>query len=148
MIVVCRLLLAVMEKNNENVVAVVEENNENVFVVMVVGLPPFQTVPFSQKYQLFRFEHPFTAMIGGMAGSGKTAWVRSLSQQASETIYPPPEKIVWCYSQWQPAYTEMLVAMPHTGFVKGIPTALEQDSYFDVNKWNLIMFDDQMIDTS
>ena len=70
------------------------------------------------------------------------------SLQASETIYPPPERIVWCYSQWQPAYTEMLVAMPHTGFVKGIPTALEQDSYFDVNKWNLIMFDDQMIDAS
>ena len=30
--------------------------------------------------------------------------------------------------------------MPHIEF-KGIPTALEQDSYFDVNKWNLIVFD-------
>ena len=40
-----------------------------------------------------------------------------------------------------------LVAMPHIEF-KGIPTALEQDSYFDVNKWNLIVFDDQMIDAS
>ena len=56
--------------------------------------------------------------------------------------------LVWCYSQWQPAYTEMLVAMPHIEFVKGIPTALEQDSYFDVNKRNLIVFDDQMIDAS
>ena len=42
----------------------------------------------------------------------------------------------------------MLVAMPNTEFVKGIPTALEQDSYFDVNKSNLIVFDDQMIDAS
>ena len=83
-----------------------------------------------------------------MTGSGKTAWVRSLLQQASETIYPPPERIVWCYSQWQPAYTQMLVAMPNIEFVKGIPTALEQDSYFDVNKRNLIVFDDQMIDAS
>ena len=113
------------------------------------GLTPFQTVPmFSQKCQRFRFEHPFTSMIAGMTGSGKTAWVRSLLQQASETIYPPPERIVWCYSQWQPAYTEMLVAMRHIEFVKGIPTALEQDSYFDVNKRNLIVFDDQMIDAS
>ena len=64
------------------------------------GLTPFQTVPiFSQKCQRFRFEHPFTSMIAGMTGSGKTAWVRSLLQQASETIYPPPERIVWCYSQ-------------------------------------------------
>ena len=111
-----------------------------------VGLTPFQTVPFSQKCQRFRFEHPFTSMIAWMTGSGKTAWVLSLLQQVSETIYPSPERIVWCYSQWQPAYTEMLVAMPHIEFVKGIPTAWEQDSYFDVNKRNLIVFDDQMID--
>ena len=42
---------------------------------------------------------------------------------------------------------KMTVAMPHIEF-KGILTALEQDSYFDVNKWNLIVFDDQMIDAS
>ena len=54
-----------------------------------VGLTPFQTVPFSQKCQRFRFEHPFTSMIAGITGSGKTAWVRFLLQQASETIYPP-----------------------------------------------------------
>ena len=107
-----------------------------------VGLIPFQTVPmFSQKRQRFRFERPFTSMIAGMTGSGKTAWFGSLLQQALETIYPSPERIVWCYSQWQPAYTQMLVAMLHIEFVKGIPTALEQDSYFDVNKRNLIVFD-------
>ena len=42
----------------------------------------------------------------------------------------------------------MLVAMPHIEFVKGIPKALEQDSYFNVNTRNLIVFDDQMIDAS
>ena len=87
-------------------------------------------------------------MIVGMTGSGKTAWVRSLLLQASETIYPPPESIVWCYSQWQPAYLQMLVTMPNIEFVKGILTALEQDSYFDVNKRSSIVFDDQMIDAS
>ena len=38
--------------------------------------------------------------------------------------------------------------MPHIEFIKRIPTALEQDSYFDVNKQNLIVSDDQMIDAS
>ena len=113
------------------------------------NLTPFQTVPMSsKKCQRFRFEHPFTSMTAGMTKSGKAAWVLSLLHQASEAIYLPPERIVWCYSQWQPAYTEMLVAMPHIEFIKGIPTALEQDSYFDVNKQNLIVFDDQMIDAS
>ena len=36
-----------------------------------VGLTPFQTVPFSQKCQRFRFEHPFTSMIAGMTVSEK-----------------------------------------------------------------------------
>ena len=42
----------------------------------------------------------------------------------------------------------MLVAMSHIELVKGIPTALEQDSYFYEKKRNLIAFDDQMIDAS
>ena len=85
------------------------------------SLTPFQTVPtFSQKCQRFRVENPFTSMIAGMTGSGKTAWVPSLLRQASETIYPSAERIFWCYSQWQPAYTQMLVAMPHIEFVKRI----------------------------
>ena len=42
----------------------------------------------------------------------------------------------------------MLVAIPHIKFIKGIPAALEQDSFVDVNKWNLNLSDDQLIDTS
>ena len=72
----------------------------------------------------------------------------SILQQTSEAIYLPPERIIWCYSQWQSAHTEILVAMPHIEFFKGFPTVLEQDSYLDVNKRNLIVFDDQMIDAS
>ena len=106
----------------------------------------FLEVQISSLIDWFHFKHRFTSMIAGMTGSGKTACVRSLLQQASEAIYLPPERIVWCYSQWQPANTEMLVAMPHIEFVKGNPRALEQDSYFDANKRNLIVFDDQMTD--
>ena len=99
-----------------------------------------------EKCQRFQFEHPFTCMVAGMTGSGKTVWVQSLLRQAYRMINLPPERIVWCYSQWQPAYMEMLVAIPNIEFVKGIPTALEQDDYFSVNKRNLIVFDDQMIE--
>jgi len=41
---------------------------------------------------------------------------------------------------------DMLVSTPNIEFVKGTQTALEQDTYFNVNKRNLIVFDDQMID--
>ena len=67
-------------------------------------------IPMSQeKCQRFQFEHPFTCMVAGMTGSGKTVWVQSLLTQAYRMINLPPEKIVWCYSQWQPACMEMLL---------------------------------------
>ena len=145
------VVVVVEEESNRNVVSCQTYINgqHSAFFSVCAGLTPFQTVPMSsQKCQRFCFEHPFTSMTAEMTKSGKAAWVLSLLHQASEAIYFPPERIVWCYSQCQPAYTEMLVAMPHIEFIKGIPTALEQDSYFDVNKQSLNLFDDQMIDAS
>ena len=85
-------------------------------------------------------------MVAGMTGSGKTVWVKSLLQQAQRTISLPPETIVWCYSQWQPAYLESMTTIPNIEFVKGIPENLEKDSYFDIHKRNLMVIDDQMAD--
>ena len=105
-------------------------------------------IPMSQeKCQRFQLVHPFTCMVAGMTGSGKTVWVQSLLQQAQTVIDQPPERIIWCYSQWQPAYTQLLMMIPTIEFVKGIPESLENDSYLDVNKSNLIVIDDQMIET-
>ena len=97
-----------------------------------------------EKCQRFRFMHPFTCMVAGMTGSGKTVWVKSLLQQAQEVVHLPPERIVWCYSQWQPAYMELMVTVPNIEFAKGIPSELENDSFFDINKRNLMVIDDQM----
>ena len=52
----------------------------------------------------FQLIHPFTAILAGMTGSGKTAWVEELLEHANRVIKPPPQRIVWSYSQWQPAY--------------------------------------------
>ena len=38
------------------------------------------------------------------------------------------------------------MTIPTIEFVKGIPESLENDSYLDVNKRNLIVIDDQMIE--
>ena len=52
-------------------------------------------IPMSQeKCQRFQFEHPFTCMVAGMTGSGKTIWVQSLLRQAYRMINLPPERIV------------------------------------------------------
>ena len=107
---------------------------------------PFQAKLISrEKCQRFHLKHPFTCMVAGMTGSGKSVWVKSLLQQAQKAMRFPPERIVWCYSQWKLAYSELLMTLPGIEFIKGIPENLEQDSYFDVNLQNLIAIDDQMI---
>lgn len=104
-------------------------------------------IPMAQeKCQRFQLVHPFTCMVAGMTGSGKTVWVQSLLQQAQTVIDQPPERIIWCYSQWQNAYTQLSMMIPTIEFVKGIPESLENDSYLDVNIRNLIVIDDQMIE--
>ena len=108
---------------------------------------PFNATHYpAERCQRFQFEHPFTCMVAGMTGSGKTVWVQSLLQQAQAVIDQAPERIIWCYSQWQNAYTQLLMTIPTIEFVKGIPESLENDSYLDVNKRNLIVIDDQMIE--
>ena len=48
----------------------------------------------TEKCQRFRFMHPFTCMVAGMTGSGKTVYVKSLLQQAQEVVQLPQERIV------------------------------------------------------
>ena len=106
--------------------------NHLIFKLRNASLAPFLTGPMRlQKCQRFHFGHPFTWMVAGINGSVKTAWPRSLLQQTSESIYLRLERIVWYYSQWQPEYTEMLVAIPHIEYSCGF------ENYFDVNKRNL-----------
>ncbi|KAK3724953.1 hypothetical protein QZH41_017160, partial [Actinostola sp. cb2023] len=100
------------------------------------------------KCDRFQLRHPFTAIVAGMTGSGKTVWVQNLLQHASEVIQPPPQRIVWSYSQWQPAYEQMQQTLPGIEFVKGIPHDLDEDWYFDPKVNNLIVIDDQMAETS
>ena len=52
-------------------------------------------IPMAQeKCQRFQLVHPFTCIIAGMTGSGKTVWVQSLLQQAQAVIDRPPERII------------------------------------------------------
>jgi hypothetical protein len=86
--------------------------------------------------------HPFTMMVCGPTGSGKTVWLQKLL--TSDGIQPPVRRIVWCYGQWQPAYDQMSRTMSNIEFVRGIPDDLESESYFNPSVNNLIVLDDLM----
>ena len=104
-------------------------------------LPPCLKVS-SNLENAFVFRHPFTMLLAGPTSCGKTTWMKHLLQEAETMIKPPPEKILWFYKRWQPAYTELQETVPHIEFVQGIGQR-------DPNgQPTLYIYDDLMKDTT
>ena len=87
-------------------------------------------------------QHPFTCIVAGCTQSGKTVWVKSLLENAQTTISAAPQRIVWCYGQWQPSYFDMMRTMSGIEFNQGIPEDIDNADYLDVLQRNLIVLDD------
>ncbi len=86
--------------------------------------------PVSSTNGSAALHHPFTCIVAGCTQSGKTVWVKSLLENAQKTIGPPPERIIWCYGQWQPMYVEMIDTLPGIEFYEGIPFEIDSQHFF------------------
>ncbi len=82
--------------------------------------------------------HPFTCMVVGPTQSGKTQFVLKLIR-CSAAIYPPPERIVWCYGCYQDIFRDL---QPLVEFFEGIP-----DSSMLDGRRTLLIIDDLMAET-
>ena len=67
-----------------------------------------------------KLEHPFTCLVSGPSGSGKSSLVKDII--AKQVIEPKPNKILWLYAEDQPLYK----TMQGVEFVQGIPDDLEE----------------------
>ena len=81
-------------------------------------------------------QHPFTAIISGPTGCGKTQFTINLIKHAAEMISPSPEQIVWCYGVYQEAFQSLVGVR----FVEGLPDVSE----FDGSMRTLLVIDDLM----
>ena len=88
------------------------------------------------------FQHPFTMTISGPTGSGKTMFLKELLYKGK--LSPTPDRIVYLYKRWQPLYDQMQEFIANIEFIRGIPKNLDEDSFFDVKKNNIIICDDMM----
>jgi hypothetical protein len=74
--------------------------------------------------------------VAGPTGSGKSVFTFRLITEADSLITPPPEKIVYCYGEYQ----EIFKNFPHVTFNEGLPDV----SQFDGKKRTLLILDDLM----
>ena len=104
-----------------------------------------KTVSFVDELKfkhVLRFVHPSTMMVAGPTGSGKTQFVVKLLTE--RMFEPEPERIVWVYAQWQPAYDRVQAQLPNIEFLNGLPPDFASSLSPLVR--NLVVLDDQMAD--
>ena len=89
------------------------------------------------------FLHPFTMVVSGPTGCGKSEWVRQLL--TSDLISPQPERIIFLYKRWQSLYDTMHSTInPKIEFIPEIPKNLDSDEFIDPSSRNVIILDDLM----
>ena len=85
-----------------------------------------------------RLVHPFTSIVDGPTGCGKTTFVVSLLHHSHTLVNLPPEMITWCCGEWQPLHSTLSTIHPNLECVEGLPDL----SFFDPNNRNFVVIDD------
>ena len=83
--------------------------------------------------------HPFTCIVSGPTGSGKSVFTLKLIEHARKIISPSPDRILFCYREYQ----KMFDNYPGVDFHDGLVDL----SSFDGKKRTLLVMDDLMIST-
>ena len=83
--------------------------------------------------------HPFTSLIAGPTGSGKSVFVKRFVSNIKHMMTPMPDRILWCYGEYQTLYG----TVEGVEFVQGLP---DLDS-LDSREKHLIILDDLMAET-
>jgi hypothetical protein len=86
------------------------------------------------------FIHPFTCLVVGPTQSGKTFLLKEILKYSDLLFNTQPQRIIFCYAEWQTTYEKYKIEVPKIEFHQGI-YELEN---LNGNIQNLIIFDDLM----
>lgn len=87
-----------------------------------------------------QLKHPFTCLVSGPTGCGKTTLVKDILEK--QLITPNPQHVLWLYAEDQPLYH----TIDNVIFHRGIPEDLEDQ--IDPAKNNVLIIDDLMTQCS
>lgn len=95
-----------------------------------------------RDFKMFQLRHPFTAVVSGSTGSGKTSFVFRLIDHSKRLMSVAPVKIVYFYGAWQPTFDRYRDTVE---FRRGLPPP----KFFDGNQQpTLCIIDDLMSEAS
>jgi len=91
----------------------------------------------------FPFNFPSTLGVFGPSQVGKTTFVLRLIENSESMFTTKPERILYCYSSWQPSY-EKLAKLPHVTLNEGVPTRTQVEEFTYDKSPTLLVLDDLM----
>jgi hypothetical protein len=81
------------------------QSNEEPYYILKTNNPVFWGVPDGYDPDHFMpWVHPFTSMIAGPSGSGKSKFVRRFVHNIKHMMTPKPDRFLWCYGEYQTLY--------------------------------------------
>ena len=108
------------------------------FFIKDTEIPIAWIVPEGREDLYLPWAHPFTCVIAGPTGSGKTMFVRRFVKNIRDMMMPVPDRITWSYDVYQTIYG----TITGVDFVQGLPDL----DMLDPSERHLIIIDDQMDD--
>ncbi len=85
-------------------------------------------------------KHPFTALVAGPTGCGKSTFVKKLIKYKDIMMDPTPSRIVWHYGEYQHMFDELQSLVE---FKEGLPDI----EHFEGSEPTLLVLDDLMQET-
>ena len=77
-------------------------------------------------YDIFKLHHPFSMLLAGPRGAGRSEFVKQLLSLKRFIMRNPPETIVWFYGRHQPdLFSSLTQEIPCIEFYEGLPTNIE-----------------------
>ena len=101
---------------------------------------PVSQLPPLCPHHKWPWKHPFTCLIAGPTGSGKTAFVKRFVSHVTQMVHPAPDRITWHYGEYQTGYG----TVEGVDFVEGLPRVDD----IDPSVRSLIVLDDLMTEAN
>lgn len=104
--------------------------------------PTEEVVDWWARESLIPFSNPTSIQIVGATQAGKTRFVQRILRNVNGMFDNPPKRIVYAYSQWQPAYDEMEKEIEMLTMHLGLPSKDEIEEWKATEGPTLLCIDD------
>ena len=94
---------------------------------------------------LLPFRSPTTCLISGATMSGKTHFMFRVLKNATGIFEIPPQKMIYCYSQYQKLFDDMEREIPNILFYQGLPAKEQIEEWVEDSAHSILVLDDLMM---